>query len=63
MRETRPVNIEAKAGVCDVGYPEDSGPSADRVCAEGHRRGLLDLPLRIVLLLGRARLSQVVLPE
>jgi hypothetical protein len=54
---------DAKAGVEDVGYPEDGGLAADCGCAENHRKCMRWLPVRRVLLLGRACLSQVLLPE
>jgi len=54
---------DAKAGVENVGYPEDGGLAADCGCAEDQRKRMRWLPVRQVLLLGRACLSQVLLPE
>ena len=47
----------AKAGVENVGYPEDGGLAADHAGTEDHRGGMLYLPLPGMLLLGRAYLS------
>ena len=54
---------DTKAGVTNDGYSEVGGLAADQARAQDHRVGMLDLPLRRMLLLRREDLSQVLLPE